>query len=95
VSLLLEAFAITYLVNLVVLGVVLNTLVLGVTGYLYNAIMVSYGDMLNSPNMFSPWKIPLLGDIPIVGPVFFDSKVFPYITYVVLAVVQVGLFRTR
>ena len=38
---------------------------------------------------------PLLGDIPIIGPVFFDSTVYLYITYVVLAVVQVGLFRTR
>src|SRR5262249_37558493 len=37
----------------------------------------------------------LLGDIPIIGPVFFDSTVFLYITYVLLALVQVGLFRTR
>ena len=50
-------------------------------GYLYNAIMVPYGDTLNSPNTFGPWKIPLLGDIPIIGPVFFDSTVFLYITW--------------
>jgi general nucleoside transport system permease protein len=95
VAILLGVFAITYLVNQVVLGVVLNTLVLGLTGYLYNAIMVPYGNTLNSPNTFSPWKIPLLGDIPIIGPVFFDATVFLYITYVVLAGVQIGLFRTR
>jgi len=69
--------------------------VLGLTGYLYNAIMVPYGNTLNSPNTFSPYKIPLLGDIPIIGPVFFDSTVFLYLTYLILAVVQVGLFRTR
>jgi simple sugar transport system permease protein len=95
VAILLGMFAITYLVNQVVLGVVLNTLVLGLTGYLYNAIMVPYGNTLNSPNTFSPYKIPLLGDIPIIGPVFFDSTVFLYLTYLILAVVQVGLFRTR
>jgi len=95
VAILLGVFAISYLVNQVVLGVVLNTLVLGLTGYLYNAIMVPYTNTLNSPNTFSPWKIPLLGDIPIIGPVFFDATVFLYFTYVVLAVVQVGLFRTR
>jgi simple sugar transport system permease protein len=95
VAVLLGLFAITYLVNQVVLGVVINTLILGLTGYLYNAIMVPYGDTLNSPSTFSAWKVPGLGDIPIIGPVFFDSTVFLYLTYVILAVVQVGLFRTR
>ena len=92
---LLAVFALAYLVDQVVLGVVLNTLVLGLTGYLYNAIMVPYGDTLNNPATFSPWKIPLLGDIPIIGPVFFDSNVFLYLTYVLLAIVNIGLFRTK
>jgi general nucleoside transport system permease protein len=95
VGALLAVFAIAYAVNQIVLGVVLNTLVLGLTGYLFNAIMVPYGNTLNNPSTFSPWKIPGLGDIPIIGPVFFDSNVFLYLTYVILAVVQVGLFRTR
>src|SRR6202034_1346775 len=30
-----------------------------------------------------------------IGPVFFDSTIFLYITYAMIAVVQVGLFRTR
>ncbi len=95
VGILLAVFAIAYLVDQVVLGVVLNTLVLGLTGYLYNAIMVPYGNTLNNPVTFNAWKVPLLGDIPIIGPVFFDSTVFLYIVYLLLAVVQVGLFRTR
>ncbi len=84
VAALLAAFAIAYRVDQIVLGVVLNTLVLGLTGYLYNAIMVPYGDTLNNPATFNPLKIPLLGDIPIIGPVFFDASVFLYITYVLL-----------
>ncbi|HMD92571.1 MAG TPA: ABC transporter permease [Trebonia sp.] len=95
VAVLLALFAIAYRVDQIVLGVVLNTLVLGLTGYLFNAIMVPYGDTINNPNTFNPVKIPGLGDIPIIGPVFFDSTVFLYITYVLLALVQVGLFRTR
>jgi ABC-type uncharacterized transport system permease subunit len=95
VAVLLALFAIAYRVDQIVLGVVLNTLVLGLTGYLYNAIMVPYGDTINSPNTFNPVKIPLLGDIPIIGPVFFDASVFLYITYIVLAGVQIGLNRTR
>jgi general nucleoside transport system permease protein len=92
---LLGVFAIAYTVDQIVLGVVLNTLVLGLTGYLYNAIMVPYGNTLNNPATFNPVKIPLLGDIPIIGPVFFDSTVFLYLTYLILAAVQFGLFRTR
>jgi ABC-type uncharacterized transport system permease subunit len=95
VAVLLAVFAIAYRVDQVVLGVVLNTLILGLTGYLYNAIMVPYGDTLNNPSTFNPWKIPLLGDIPIIGPVFFDSNVFLYLTYLLLAVVNIGLFRTK
>src|SRR6185437_1142491 len=95
VGILLALFAIAYRVDQVVLGVVLNTLVLGLTGYLYNAIMVPYGDTLNNPMTFTAWKFPGLGDIPIIGPVFFDSTIFLYLTYILLALVQIGLFRTR
>ena len=95
VGALLAVFAIAYAVNQVVLGVVLNTLVLGLTGYLYNAIMVPYGNTINNPSTFGPWKVPGLGDIPIIGPVFFDSNVFLYLTYVILALTQIGLAQTR
>jgi ABC-type uncharacterized transport system permease subunit len=95
VGALLAVFALAYRVDQVVLGVVLSTLFLGLTGYLYNAILAPYGNTLNSPATFNPIKIPLLGDIPILGPVFFDSTIFLYITYVVLAGVSFGLFRTR
>jgi ABC-type uncharacterized transport system permease subunit len=92
---LLAAFAIGYRVDQVVLGVVINTLILGLTGYLYDAILVPYQNTLNSPATFSTIKLPLLGDIPILGPIFFDSTIFLYLTYIALAGVQVGLFSTR
>jgi simple sugar transport system permease protein len=95
VGLLLAAFAIGYRVDQVVLGVVINTLILGLTGYLYDDLMIPYQNTLNSPATFSAIKIPLLGDIPIIGPVFFDSTIFLYLTYIALAGVQVGLFSTR
>ncbi len=95
VGALLAAFAIGYRVDQVVLGVVINTLILGLTGYLYDDLMVPYANTLNSPATFAAIKIPLLGDIPIIGPVFFDSTIFLYLTYLALAGVQVGLFATR
>jgi general nucleoside transport system permease protein len=95
VGALLAVFSITYLVDQVVLGVVINLLILGLTGYLYDAVMIPYQNTLNSPATFSAIKIPLLGDIPIIGPVFFDSTIFLYLTYIAIASVQVGLFNTR
>jgi simple sugar transport system permease protein len=95
VGLLLGIFAITYLVDQIILGVVLNVFVSGLTGYLYDKLLVPYANTLNSPSTYLPIKIPLLGDIPIIGPVFFDSTLFLYITYVLIVAVQVGLFSTR
>jgi general nucleoside transport system permease protein len=92
---LLAVFAIRYLVDHVVLGVVLNVFAAGLTGFLYDRALVPYQNTLNSPATFLPVKVPLLGDIPIVGPVLFDSTIFLYITYVLLILVQVGLFSTR
>ena len=91
----LAVFAIKFLVDQIVLGVVLNVFASGLTGYLYDRALVPYQNRLNSPVTFDSVKIPLLGDIPIIGPVFFDSTIFLYITYAMIALVQVGLFRTR
>ncbi|HEV2255515.1 MAG TPA: ABC transporter permease [Streptosporangiaceae bacterium] len=95
VGALLAVFAISYLVDQVVLGVVINLLIAGLTGYLYDGLMIPYQNTLNSPATFSAIKIPLLGDIPIIGPVFFDSSIFLYLTYIAIAAVQLGLFSTR
>ena len=95
VGALLAAFAIGYRVDQVVLGVVINGLIFGLTGFLYDGLMIPYQNTLNSPATFSAIKIPLLGDIPILGPVFFDSTIFLYLTYLAIVAVQVGLFSTR
>jgi simple sugar transport system permease protein len=92
---LLAVFAIGYAVDQIILGVVLNTLIIGLTGYLYDDLMVPYANTLNSASTFNAIRIPLLADIPIIGPVFFDATVFLYLTYLSLALVQVGLFATR
>jgi general nucleoside transport system permease protein len=95
VGALLAVFAIGYAVDQIILGVVLNTLIIGLSGYLYDDLMVPYSNTLNSPPTFSPIRIPVLADIPILGPVFFNATIFLYLTYLALALVQVGLFATR
>jgi ABC-type uncharacterized transport system permease subunit len=93
-GLVLAAFAINFLVDQIILGVVLNVLASGLTGYLNDRVLVSRPE-LNLGLTFSAVKIPVLGDIPIIGPIFFDSTIFLYIMYAMIILVQVGLFRTK
>jgi simple sugar transport system permease protein len=95
VGALLAVFAIKYRVDQVILGVVITTLGLGLTEYLYDRVMAPYSNTLNTGNFFGTLKIPLLGDIPIIGPILFDSSIFLYFTYALIILIQVGLFYTR
>jgi simple sugar transport system permease protein len=95
VGALLAVFAIKYRVDQIVLGVVINLLAIGMTNYLYDRVMAPYSNTWNTGDFFAAVKIPVLGDIPIIGPIFFDANIFLYITYVLIIAVQVGLFRTR
>jgi simple sugar transport system permease protein len=94
-AVLLAIFSIKYLVNQVVLGVVLNVFALGVTGFVYDALMQPNQDSLNNPAIFSNIAIPVLSDIPVLGPLLFDANIIVYLTYVLIVVVDVALFRTR
>lgn len=94
VSFVLAAFSITYFVDQVIVGVVLNVLVLGLTNFLYSEVMVTHPE-LNAGLRFSPVAIPGLSDIPIVGPIFFRQTVIVYIMYFAVALVYFGLFHTR
>jgi general nucleoside transport system permease protein len=94
VGVLLAVFAISFLMDQIVLGVVLNVLVLGMTDYFYDRLM-STNPNYNTGITFGSIKIPGLSQIPIIGPIFFDSTVFLYITYVAIIVIQVALFHSR
>ncbi len=91
----LALFAIRFLVDQIILGVVINLLISGLTGYLYDRLLVPDANTYNNASTFSTVKIPVLGDIPVIGPIFFDSTIFLYITYAAIILVQVGLFSTR
>lgn len=95
VAFVLAAFSIRYLVDQVIVGVVLNVLVTGLTGFLYGALLVPNEELLNRPERFPRWEIPLLGDIPIIGPVLFNQTFIVYLMYGVVALVAWGLYRTR
>ncbi|SDQ78383.1 ABC transporter permease [Microbacterium sp. cf332] len=95
VSFVLAAFAIKYLVEQVIVGVVLNVLVTGLTGFLYGALLVPNESELNRPVRFTRLEIPLLSDIPIIGPVLFNQTIIVYLMFITVAIVTWALYRTR
>jgi simple sugar transport system permease protein len=95
VSFVLAAFAIKYLVDQVIVGVVLNVLVSGLTGFLYGALLAPNEDALNRPERFTRIQIPGLSEIPIVGPVLFNQTFIVYLMFITVALVAWGLYRTR
>ena len=95
VSLLLAFFAIKYQVDQVILGFVLNVLVIGITGYIYSKLLVPYGDVWNVGPTFKRISIPILSEIPVVGPIFFNQTIVVYLMYAIVAVIQFALFKTR
>ncbi len=94
VSFVLAAFSIKYFVDQVIVGVVLNVLVTGLTSFFYSKVLASSPE-LNQTVKFEIIPIPLLSDIPILGPVLFKRTIVVYLMYVAIFLVWYGLFKTR
>jgi general nucleoside transport system permease protein len=90
----LAVLSIRYRVDQIIAGTVLNIFAAGITSYLSARLFSEYQN-LNDPGRFSVIDIPILSDIPIVGPVLFSNNVFVYIMFALIFFITIGLFRTR
>ncbi|BCJ53990.1 ABC transporter permease [Actinoplanes sp. NBRC 14428] len=95
IAAILAVLAIRYLVDQVVVGIVLNLLALGVTGFLYERLMQPDAQAYNQPPKMPEWRIPGLADIPVVGPVLFHTNGLVWLALILVFVVHFGLTRTR
>jgi simple sugar transport system permease protein len=95
ISLLLATFAIKFSVDQVILGFVLNVLVIGLTDFLYKKLLIPYQATWNSGPSFSHIEIPVLGKLPIIGPIFFNQTIIVYMMYLIVAVITYSLFKTK
>lgn len=94
VSILLALFTVNLRTDHIIVGVVLNMLVLGLTNFLYSTLFVQ-NQALNTAVSLPKWKIPLLADIPIIGPVLFDQNILIYLMYLIVVLLNIGFFRTK
>jgi simple sugar transport system permease protein len=95
VSFVLGVFAIKYAVNQVIIGVVLNLLVAGLTTFLYQDVLLNSISALNSPPSLPRLPIPGISLIPVIGPLLFNQNIIVYLMYVAVVAVTIGLYRTR
>ncbi|MDN4472821.1 ABC transporter permease [Demequina zhanjiangensis] len=90
----LALFAVRYWVDQIVVGVVLNVLAVGLTNFFFGTVMRENPD-LNRAIGLPDITIPLLSDIPVVGPVFFDQNLLVYAMYALVIIFNVMLFKSR
>ncbi|MGY5765885.1 ABC transporter permease [Brachybacterium sp. DNPG3] len=95
VGALLALFAITYRVQQIIVGVVLNVFVIGLTSFFFGSVMKQNAAMFNRPLRLPTIRIPVLADLPVIGQVLFEQTVLVYLMWIIVVVLTVALFRTR
>lgn len=90
----LALLSIRYRVNQIIAGVVINIFAVGITSFLSTRVL-QQNQQLNTPPRFDPIVVPVLSDIPIVGPVFFSGNFFAYALFALVVVIHFALFYTR
>lgn len=95
IAMVLAAFSIVYLVDQVVVGVVLIGIVTALTNFIYSTALSPNATTLNNPGTLPRIRIPLLADIPVIGPVLFDHRITTYLMFVLVPLVWFVLFRSR
>ncbi|OAN76618.1 ABC transporter permease [Jannaschia sp. EhC01] len=90
----LAALVVTYRMDQIIAGVVINLFVLGLTSYVSSQVFADMRHLNNAP-VFRSIKIPILGDIPVIGPMLFNQNLFVYGALIMVAVSTYYLFHTR
>jgi simple sugar transport system permease protein len=84
--------SIDFKVNQIISGTVVNILALGVTGYFYRQFLAE--NVPPGPGTFPIYSIPVLSQIPFVGPILFQQKPLTFIMFILVFVIQYVLFFT-
>lgn len=94
VAVLLALFTIKYRADHIVVGVVLNMLVVGTTSFLFSTLLKNNPE-LNTIKSLPTWGIPVLKDIPVIGPVLFNHSILVYLMFTAVIVLQFFIFNSR
>lgn len=89
--------SIQFKVDQIISGTAINILSTGTTGFIVKRFFSegAINDKLNNSGIFPTINVPVLSNIPVIGPIFFSSNLFPYLMFLVLILLHVMLFYTR
>jgi simple sugar transport system permease protein len=93
-GLLLAWLGIRYKVDQIIAGTVINIGAVGITNFLFLRVM-SRNPELNSPPNVVAMQLPLLSDLPVLGPILFSLRPYVYIAIVLMVVLTYFIYRTR
>ena len=93
-GLLLAWLGIRHKVDQIIAGTVIHIGALGITNFIFLRFL-SRNTEFNSPPSVEAMRIPFLADLPVVGPMFFESSPYVYLMYVMVIALTYLLFRTR
>ena len=94
-SALLAVFAVRFLAQQIIVGVVLNVLAIGVTNFLFSQWLSGNESSSNNPGTLPIISIPVLSDIPIIGRAFFENRITVFIAIIVVILLWFILFKTK
>jgi simple sugar transport system permease protein len=90
----LAVLSIKYKTDQIIAGTVINIFATGLTSYMSAKFLQKYQE-LNNPGRFPTIEIPILSDIPFLGPILFKHNMFVYALFIFLIVITIGLYYTR
>jgi general nucleoside transport system permease protein len=93
VALLHALLSVTYRVDQIISGVVINLLALGLTGFLRSEVIIKTGVATGIPT--PTIGLPLLSDLPIVGDQIFTAQPIFFATFVIVGLTGLILWHTR
>jgi ABC-type uncharacterized transport system permease subunit len=93
VALLFAYVTVTLGADQIVTAVAINLIMIGFTGVIFRLFKADHRGSVSAPS-FGDWKIPLLSDLPFLGPLFFDHLPLVYLAFLLIPLAHFVLYRT-
>ena len=91
----LALFTLKYLVDHVIVGVVVNLLATGLTGFIFQQLVTRDPKTFGTVSPMPVFAVPALSDIPFIGPILFTQRPLTFMALLAVPLVWFLLYRTK